>query len=639
MTHRVRVVTAAAVLLGFYVLVVGGTLLWLAVLGTALWLTMCTDQPFPAQAFMACAGTAPLAVALADAACRTLFHTTDTPQEEVLADARSAPRLYALVRDMAADLGTETPALIRFTTDANAAVIETDTRFLGLATGNRCLVVGLPLLAVLTRDQLRAVLTHELAHFALGHSRSRAFTLRLDTSLRIAKHSLKRMSQANGLVRQYRGLPLLFVAGYGRFARMITGPTRRRQEAEADREAVRLCGARHLADALRTRAVVELTWPAFRDAFLERSRGPAGRRPDDPFRMFAAMAASPEMKPHLAHLRARAAERPGHSACDAPHADLGTRIRAAGAEPGPPGAVTAPGGNLLPDALYENDLLRLLPELRDTQLVPWQDWVALLARRRAVRLIGPLMRAVDDVAGGGPDSLSLRRVIAVLDAGDRMPLARALASRLPRELRRDDDPLALLTTAVAALVSALLVSGCGASWRIDWTGGAMADPADGTPPQDVTAWVREAVHRPDHTAWLTLRLTELGLSDRTPACRIPSKSAAPGFVMGKVEEELPEETGRLVSVLRNATLAVIAGSVLLGLGVSWSEGGKGLRHDTTRSGTSDGVGGGTGHAPSDSPSGPLLRGSPTLLIPPPRPGTGLPSIPATPLTIGPLTRR
>ncbi|QYX76516.1 M48 family metallopeptidase [Streptomyces akebiae] len=644
MTRRVRIATASVLLLGFYVLVAGGALLWLLLFGAALWLTVFTSQPFPAQVFVVCAGTAPLAVALADAAYRTIFLTTDTPEDEVLADVGQAPQLYGLVQEVAAELGTEPPSIIRFTTNANAAVIETDTRFIGLGEGNRCLVIGLPLLAVLTQDQLRAVLAHELAHFSLGHSRARAFTLRLDTSLRLAEDSLDRMGDANGLVRQYRGLPRLFVAGYRRFARMLTAATRRRQEEEADREAVRLYGVDLLADALRARGDVELAWPAFRKTFLDRKREPVGRRPDDPFRVFAMMAASPEMRPAFERLRAQVVSDPRHSPCDAPHADFAARIRAArtaGPRTGRTAAIAARAGDLLPDMLYENDLVRLLPECEVAQLMPWQDWVAVLAERRAVRLVGALMRAVDDVAGGGPDALSLRRVIAVLDSGERMPLAWALGSRLPRNRRRNDDPLAVLVTAVTALVSALLVSGCGASWRFDWTGGVIAEPADGTPPEDVAAWVEEAVFQPDRTAWLTFRLAELGLDDRTPACRLSAPSATDGgaaadFVLGEVDTELPEKTSSLVFVLRSAALSVIVGSVLLGLAVSWGQGREWLRHDTTRSDTFD-SGGGTGHVPSATTSGPFPSWSPTPLMPVPG-AEAPPSLPlSTPLDVGPLT--
>ncbi|WP_431676836.1 hypothetical protein [Kitasatospora sp. KL5] len=114
------------------------------------------------------------------------------------------------------------------------------------------------------------------------------------------------------------------------------------------------------------------------------------------------------------------------------------------------------------------------------------------------------------------------------------------------------------------------------------------------------AWIEEAVLRPDRTAWLTFRLAALGLTDATPACRISAKPAGggdgPEVVMGRVRKELPEETGRLVAVLRTVALSVIVGSVLLGLGVSWGQDREWLRHDTTRTGTTGttGTGGGAG---------------------------------------------
>ncbi|MGW2911245.1 M48 family metallopeptidase [Streptomyces asoensis] len=643
MRRRFRVATAAALLFGFYMLVAGGVALWLLLLGVSLWLTVFTTRPAPVQLFLTCAGTAPLAVALAAAAYRTIFDTSDVPEEEVLVDSGQAPHLDRLVREVAAELGTEAPSAIRLTVDVNASVIETDTRFLGLGRGNRCLVIGLPLLVMLTQDQVRAVLAHELAHFSLGHSRARAFTRRLETSLEIAEDSFGRMGDANGLVRQYRGLPLLFAAGYQRFARLLTGATRRRQEEEADKEAVRLYGVDLFADALRAKADAALAWPAFRKAFLDPKRGLTGRRPDDPFRVFAMIVASPGMRACLARLRPSAASKPRSSACGEFHADFATRIKAArtaGTRTARPAAAHVCPEDLLPDVLYENDLDQLLPEGKGAQLMPWRDWVASVAQRRAARLVGALMDAVNDVSGGANDSVSLQQVTTLLDAGERMSLARALGSRLPHKHRRSDDPLSALVTAITALVSALLVSTRGATWQIDWTGGVTAEPADGTPSRDVRTWVEEAVLHPDRSTWLTFRLAEQGLDDRTPARRLPARSADDGktaedFVLAEVETSIPESTRHLVSVLRSATLSVIIGGVLLASVVSLTQGREWLRHDTTRSDTYTQPGG-TGYGVGPTTQEPFPSWSPTLLPPTTDALLPPPSILSTPLLPKPL---
>ncbi|MER5582344.1 hypothetical protein ABT090_11960 [Streptomyces asoensis] len=451
------------------------------------------------------------------------------------------------------------------------------------------------------------------------------------------------MGDANGLVRQYRGLPLLFAAGYQRFARLLTGATRRRQEEEADKEAVRLYGVDLFADALRARADAALAWPAFRKAFLDPKRGLTGRRPDDPFRVFAMIVASPGMRACLARLRPSAASKPRSSACGEFHADFATRIKAArtaGTRTARPAAAHVCPEDLLPDVLYENDLDQLLPEGKGAQLMPWRDWVASVAQRRAARLVGALMDAVNDVSGGANDSVSLQQLTTLLDAGERMSLARALGSRLPHKHRRSDDPLSALVTAITALVSALLVSTRGATWQIDWTGGVTAEPADGTPSRDVRTWVEEAVLHPDRSTWLTFRLAEQGLDDRTPARRLPARSADDGktaedFVLAEVETSIPESTRHLVSVLRSATLSVIIGGVLLASVVSLTQGREWLRHDTTRSDTYTQPGG-TGYGVGPTTQEPFPSWSPTLLPPTTDALLPPPSILSTPLLPKPL---
>ncbi|WP_229898985.1 M48 family metallopeptidase, partial [Streptomyces capoamus] len=87
------------------------------------------------------------------------------------------PRLWALVRELAAAAGTRAPDRILLTGEVNAAVSE-NPRLLGLFAGRRTLHLGVPLLIGLTEAQLRSVLAHEFGHFTGGDTRLSVLVVR-----------------------------------------------------------------------------------------------------------------------------------------------------------------------------------------------------------------------------------------------------------------------------------------------------------------------------------------------------------------------------------------------------------------------------------------------------------------------------
>ena len=160
-------------------------------------------------------------------------------------DRTDAPLLFTAVNDVARRIGVKPPAQVRLTYLPCCGVV---------AWGrSQALILGLPLLRVLTLAELRAVLAHELAHLARGDATRAARSARFVEGLR----------QALGRgVGQARG-PLAAWARLGmRASSWLIGPVARGQEARADRSAAAIAGGGAAASALVKVALVQ---PLFRE--------------------------------------------------------------------------------------------------------------------------------------------------------------------------------------------------------------------------------------------------------------------------------------------------------------------------------------------------------------------------------------
>ncbi|MGW7618999.1 M48 family metalloprotease [Streptomyces antimycoticus] len=615
MIAAARALLALALLAVFYALVAAMVLLWGAFLAAALWTAAEPGvQTPPMSVVTACAAFAPIVFGMVWAVIRTARPAVSR-EDAVTVTRRGAPELWRTVEELALAVGTRPPARIRLTAEVNAAVTE-DAPLLGLAPGRRVLYLGMPLPACLSPAELRAVLAHELGHFSRRHSRFGVVAHRGAAGLDAARQAIQEASAANHLVRLYAGWPLLLLGLYTRVFRWLTRPVRRRQELEADREAARVAGPRAMADALRSTAALEAAWQEFLADFLAPMRRATGRIPDDPFRAFAHMVEAPEVREPLAALRARAVERPADP--DDAHPALATRLERLARLPAPePGAEPlfpdAPSPDpLTPDPLslqprYAVALGRvMLSGPNAGKRVPWRDWLTELAEYRATRILTPLaevVRGVEEAEGAGhqkagpeavpigepeaerfpepeagpaaqPDALTIQRVLRLLDGGRRMPLARALNSRLshgertphPEQTERD-DPLSFLADALAVLIGAQLVARGTAYWAMNWTGPSILVPPDGIAPETIRTWADTAVRLPGQTQRLGLHLAALGVDERAPL-PCPARGTADGPMPGEKARRIsitPEVTGparrRIVAVgaLALTVLVVMTG--------------------------------------------------------------------------------
>ncbi len=161
-----------------------------------------------------------------------------------------APALFEEVEGVARRLGVRPPGQVRLTYLPCCGVLAWGTR-------SRALVLGLPLLYVLDRTELRAILGHELAHFARGDATQSARLIHYFEALgRDLDHfDSQRTFKPGGPLGAWARLCQR--AGGALLAPMVLG-----QEARADRAAAAIAGGDATASALVKVALVQ---PLFRE--------------------------------------------------------------------------------------------------------------------------------------------------------------------------------------------------------------------------------------------------------------------------------------------------------------------------------------------------------------------------------------
>ena len=162
-----------------------------------------------------------------------------------------APRLFSMVELVARRLGVKPPGQIRLTYLPCCGVVAWNR--------DRCraLIIGLPLLRVLSQAEIRAVVAHELAHLARGDATRAARSARFIEGLELA------LDRSGHLARGPLGAWASFCYRLG--SRLIE-PVARGQESRADRLSASIAGGGVASSALVKVAMVQ---PLFREV-LER---------------------------------------------------------------------------------------------------------------------------------------------------------------------------------------------------------------------------------------------------------------------------------------------------------------------------------------------------------------------------------
>ncbi|MEV8634055.1 M48 family metallopeptidase [Streptosporangium sp. NPDC051023] len=491
-----RALLALGLLVGLYTLCLVLVLVDLGAIALLVQDSVSLGKPLPTGAVMMALTTVPALWVLRGLFAFGVWHEPD-PQA-VSVTPGQAPALWAVVRQLAEEVGTRPPASIWLTGEVNAAVTE-ETSLLGLVGGTRRLYVGLPLLAGLSADELRAVLCHELGHYAHAHTRLGAITYRGHLALRATLDRLERSRRPlPGARGRRQGVPSSWIwwpfLGYAFVYFRLSSAVNRRQELQADAAAAGIVGAEVAAEALwRSLAVLPGAWEEFRSRYLDPMHA-RGCVPDDPLAVFATMLAAPGYRGRIEELRGLPPSR-SVSRYDS-HPSLARRLEALGLPEGPtverdqaPGAGRdrVPAAESLGPGPGPQAVQRCLFPAASTRLatLPWGEWVELTAETRATEPARRLVRAARRV--GGTTRPALATVLDLLARGRGRRLAAHFADPLATEEDEDLDgrvvrlpgtpggqeataALPRLDAALFALVGQALVTRGRAHWEMTWTG-------------------------------------------------------------------------------------------------------------------------------------------------------------------------
>ncbi|HKV98932.1 MAG TPA: M48 family metallopeptidase [Vicinamibacterales bacterium] len=233
-----RAALALVLLAGFYVLAVGlaGGLLWIPY---AEFMYLHRVDPRIAAACVGAAG----AILWSLRPRRDAF----VPPGPQLHEA-AQPRLFSMIREVAGRTAEAMPAEVFLVPDVNAYVAQRGG--FGGFGGQRIMGLGLPLLTVLTVDELKAVLAHEFGHYRGGDVSLGPLVYRT----RAAIGRTLQETAGSFIAAPFRA--------YGRVFLRVSSSVSRHQEFVADRVAADAVGAAPLGSGLRKvhRAAFAFQW-------------------------------------------------------------------------------------------------------------------------------------------------------------------------------------------------------------------------------------------------------------------------------------------------------------------------------------------------------------------------------------------
>jgi Zn-dependent protease with chaperone function len=435
-----RAVLAVGLLLGIYVLALGivGAIVWLAVLAARHQLHDAVAGQLIGLAVVTAGG---LLVGL-------LQKSRSGKDPGTLLTPEAHPRLWTEVRALADTVGTRPPDEIRFLPDVNAAVSER-ARLLGLVAGKRTMYLGAPFVMGLTRQQLRAVLAHELGHYSGRHTALGGVTYRGREAI-------------GGVVDRFgrRSLIGRIFATYARVYFALTQAISRQQELEADDFSVEVAGRDAAVAAL---AEIPLLDAAY-DHFLEEFVGPvhaSGKRPSDFFDGFAEILEAPTLQQALASFRT-AFEEPPRSRYDS-HPALSFRIQRLRSKPHD-GVVTDPAPAIALLEEPESALHELQEWMYRNARLDAEPWAQLLRGHEPadVRARAELLYRVATQVESRPD-ITLGTVVGSV-RGRQLShwLRRAMDDPSPEQLKEASREL------VTSAVDEALMTACGARVTLAW---------------------------------------------------------------------------------------------------------------------------------------------------------------------------
>jgi heat shock protein HtpX len=276
MPLRLRALLAIALLVGFYLLALGmaGGLLWIP------WAEWTYGDRIHPKIALACLAGAVLI-------CKGIIPRRDhfeAPGPRIT--AAEHPRLFAMIDDVAKATAQEPPAEVYLVNDVNAWVAQ---RGGTLGVGSRRVMgIGLPLMELLSEEELRAVLAHEFGHYVGGDTRLGPWIYR--TRAAIGRTLEEVRAHSDVLAKPFEW--------YGKAFLRVTHAVSRAQEFVADATASRVAGADPMKRALVKIAGGAAAWQGFFSSELAPSLVRGYRPPlAQGFRQFMA---APSVAPQVA---------------------------------------------------------------------------------------------------------------------------------------------------------------------------------------------------------------------------------------------------------------------------------------------------------------------------------------------------
>ncbi|MCP2335584.1 M48 family metallopeptidase [Actinomadura rupiterrae] len=490
-----RALLGAVLLLGFYVLaavlvvlVVGG------IVGIALAFTLIFHVT-GGFVFWFLIGTTGGGLALLRGAFGRMRAGRDGPGGLAVSETVQ-PRLWAEVRELAAEVGAPAPRVIRIAPDANAAVHQR-VRLFGLVRGRVTLVVGMALLNGLDRAELRAVLAHEFGHISGGDTRLGPLVYRSQSRL---------VRTIAALHTSGKGLDLFLARIVGLYLRLclrVTAAVSRAQERAADASAARVAGPETTAAALTAVGMASELFASFTNQYVVRL-WQAGRYPDDLYGGLRKFTLAAFAEGGLEQLRQRVLAAPSER-WDT-HPSVSERLALLAEMPASTKETVpdVPARGLLenPDKLERTISLALARDVTGLPEPAAVDWdAAAEIYGRTVTRSGARLADAGVRVGGRWDEPGFDQALEMLAAGRGAELAAALHPKGAAALDAEDERRTLHRALVAALPG-VLVAEHGARWKTSWTAVVEIEWA-GTP---ITDLADMALVGPDGVAVLRAEL-------------------------------------------------------------------------------------------------------------------------------------